>query len=64
MFVLAHTLVFEEATGGEDAVGLKWSMVCSRDSAGMEVYKKKAEQRMTPSTDISKLVLAACPLPA
>jgi hypothetical protein len=59
LFVPANVVILEHVGDNSDCFGLRWAMVLSRDRRRYKAFKNTAESKMTPSTHISKAIVAA-----
>ena len=58
LWLPANVVVLESVSAEEDTFGLRWGMVCHRDTTRMSTFTALANQKITPSTHISKHVVA------
>ena len=57
LWLPAHSYVLENVGGQKDTIGLRWSMVASRDEVRMQGFRKTAASKLTPSLHVSKHVV-------
>ena len=62
LLVPANVLIAEQVTDSSDCFGLRWAMVLSRDTSRYKVFETLAASKLTPSTHISKAIVAAAQL--
>ena len=59
LWVPASVLVLEQVAERANCFGLRWSMVVRRDCKRYQAFKATADSKMTPSTHVSKAIVAA-----
>ena len=59
LFYPANTLALEQVADDADTFGLRFAMVLSRDSERYKTFVEQAANKLTPSTHVSKGVVAA-----